>query len=135
MSEPGSLSAAPSAVGLVLARPVRLLGLEPFFMEFIAGLEETMAERDLSILLQVVPEQEAEVETYRRWAKRRSVDAVIVVNLVVDLVTYSRMFATDLGGPVNKVAYTFAAAGLTTAMKPARFGNAFSSMVTQRASS
>jgi len=82
MSEPGSLSAAPSAVGLVLARPVRLLGLEPFFMEFIAGLEETMAERDLSILLQVVPEQEAEVETYRRWAKRRSVDAVIVVNLV-----------------------------------------------------
>jgi len=82
VSEPLSGSDAPSAVGLVLARPVRLLGLEPFFMEFIAGLEETMAERDLSILLQVVPEQDAEVETYRRWAARRSVDAVIVVNLV-----------------------------------------------------
>lgn len=73
---------APGAIGLVLARPIRLLGLEPFFMEFIAGLEETVAERDLSILLQVVPEQDAEVETYRRWARRHSVDAVIVVNLI-----------------------------------------------------
>jgi DNA-binding LacI/PurR family transcriptional regulator len=71
-----------AAVGLVLARPARLLGVEPFFMEFIAGVEETLAERDLSILLHVVPAQDAEVETYRRWADRRLVDAVIVVNLV-----------------------------------------------------
>jgi DNA-binding LacI/PurR family transcriptional regulator len=70
------------AVGLVLARPARLLGVEPFFMEFIAGLEETLAERDLSIVLHVVPEQDAEVETYRRWADRQLVDAVLVVNLV-----------------------------------------------------
>jgi len=69
------------AVGLVLARPARLLGVEPFFMEFIAGLEETMAVRDLSILLHVVPEQDAELATYRRWADRRLVDAVIVVNI------------------------------------------------------
>ena len=82
MSESRVPAGAPGAVGLVLARPVRLLGLEPFFMEFIAGLEETMADRDLSILLQVVPEQDAEVETYHRWAQRQSVDAVIVVNLV-----------------------------------------------------
>ncbi|HEY8721314.1 LacI family DNA-binding transcriptional regulator [Pengzhenrongella sp.] len=72
------------AVGLVLARPARLLAVEPFFMEFITGIEETLAERDLSILLHVVPEQDAEVETYRRWADRRLVDAVIVVNLTVD---------------------------------------------------
>jgi len=70
------------AVGLVLARPARLLGVEPFFMEFIAGLEETLAERDLSIVLHVVPEQDAELKTYRRWADRRLVDAVLVVNLV-----------------------------------------------------
>jgi len=70
------------AVGLVLARPARLLGVEPFFMEFIAGLEETLAERDLSLVLHVVPEQDAEVETYRRWVDRKLVDAVVVVNLV-----------------------------------------------------
>ena len=69
------------AVGLVLARPARLLAVEPFFMEFITGIEETLAERDMSILLHVVPAQDAEVETYRRWADRRLVDAVIVVNL------------------------------------------------------
>jgi DNA-binding LacI/PurR family transcriptional regulator len=72
------------AIGLVLARPARLLGVEPFYMEFIAGIEETLAERDMSILLHVVPAQDAEIETYRRWAARRLVDAVIVVNFVED---------------------------------------------------
>lgn len=74
---------APSgAVGLVVARPVRLLGIEPFFMEFIAGVEETLAERDLSILLHVVPARDAEIAAYRRWAERHLVDVVVVVNLV-----------------------------------------------------
>ncbi|MDB1089836.1 substrate-binding domain-containing protein [Streptomyces sp. ACA25] len=71
----------PGAVGLVLARPARLLGVEPFFMEFIAGIEERLAERELSVLLHVVPTQQAEIAAYRRWAARRLVDAVVVVNL------------------------------------------------------
>ncbi|MCC3652534.1 substrate-binding domain-containing protein [Streptomyces sp. S07_1.15] len=69
------------AVGLVLARPARLLGVEPFFMEFIAGIEESLAERGMSLLLHVVPAQDAELAAYRRWAERRLVDAVAVVNL------------------------------------------------------
>ena len=72
------------AIGLVLARPARLLGVEPFFMEFIAGIEETLAERGLSILLHMVATHEAEIEAYRRWADRRLVDVVVVVNLVAD---------------------------------------------------
>ena len=72
------------AVGLVLARPARLLGIEPFFMEFIAGIEERLAERDLSVLLHVVATQEAEIAAYRRWAERRLVDTVVVVNRTVD---------------------------------------------------
>ena len=78
------MTETPGSIGLVLARPARLLGIEPFFMEFIAGIEETLAERDLSILLHVVPAHDAETETYRRWAARRLVDAVVVVNLVQD---------------------------------------------------
>ena len=31
------------AIGLVLARPARLLAVEPFFMEFITGIEETLS--------------------------------------------------------------------------------------------
>ncbi|MEE1941199.1 substrate-binding domain-containing protein [Streptomyces sp. TRM 70361] len=71
------------AVGLVLARPARLLGTEPFFMEFIAGIEERLAERGLSVLLHVVADQEAEIAAYRRWAARELVEAVLVVNRTV----------------------------------------------------
>lgn len=76
--------AGSGAVGLVLARPARLLGVEPFFMEFIAGIEECLAERGMSVLLHVVGTQDAEVAAYRRWSARRLVDAVAVVNLTAD---------------------------------------------------
>ncbi|ARQ67642.1 LacI family DNA-binding transcriptional regulator [Streptomyces marincola] len=69
------------AIGLVLARPARLLGVEPFFMEFIAGIEEKLAERGLSVLLHVVATHGEEIATHRRWAERGLVDAVVVVNL------------------------------------------------------
>ncbi|WP_165990067.1 LacI family DNA-binding transcriptional regulator [Streptomyces sp. YIM 98790] len=72
---------SPGAVGLVLARPARLLGVEPFFMEFIAGIEERLAEQDLSVLLHVVPHHDAETAAYRRWAERGLADAVVVVNV------------------------------------------------------
>ncbi len=69
-----------SAVGLVLARPARLLGVEPFFMEFIAGIEERLTEQDMSVLLHVVTTHDAELAAYRRWAAGRLVDAVLLVN-------------------------------------------------------
>ncbi|GAB3457524.1 substrate-binding domain-containing protein [Streptomonospora sediminis] len=75
--------AAPGAVGLVLARPARLLSVEPFFMEFIGGIEERLAERDVSVLLHIVADQQAELAAYRRWAAKGLVDAVAVVNPVV----------------------------------------------------
>ena len=72
------------AVGLVLARPARLLGAEPFFMEFIAGIEERLSERGLSVLLHVVAAHDAETAAYRRWAAHHLVDAVLLVNRTVD---------------------------------------------------
>ncbi|XVS63506.1 LacI family DNA-binding transcriptional regulator [Actinosynnema sp. CA-299493] len=72
------------AVGLVLARPARLLGAEPFFMEFIAGIEERLAEGDRSVLLHIVGAEDAEIAAYRRWAAGGLVDAVVVVNRTVD---------------------------------------------------
>ncbi|MGV9979463.1 LacI family DNA-binding transcriptional regulator [Micromonospora wenchangensis] len=73
-----------SAVGLVLARPPRLLGTEPFFMEFIAGIEERLAAHGRSVLLHVVAHHDAEIAAYRRWARQRLVDAVVLVNPSVD---------------------------------------------------
>ena len=72
------------AIGLVLARPARMLGLEPFFMELIGGIEETLSSDDRSLLLHVVPDHDAEIAAYRRWGQGRLVDAVVLVNLVVD---------------------------------------------------
>ncbi|WP_318241290.1 LacI family DNA-binding transcriptional regulator [Cellulomonas avistercoris] len=70
------------AIGLVLARPARLLGLEPFFMELIGGIDETLSTDDRSLLLHVVPDHDAEIAAYRRWGRGRLVDAVVLVNLV-----------------------------------------------------
>ncbi|TQM82998.1 LacI family transcriptional regulator [Saccharothrix saharensis] len=75
---------SPGSVGLVLARPARLLGAEPFFMEFIAGIEERLAEDDRSVLLHIVGTEDAEIAAYRRWAAGGVVDAVVVVNRTVD---------------------------------------------------
>jgi len=72
------------AIGLVLARPRRLLSAEPFFMEFVAGIEERVAARDTAFLLHLVTDTDAELSTYLRWAERRLVDAVVVVNLAED---------------------------------------------------
>ncbi|UZN04482.1 LacI family DNA-binding transcriptional regulator [Cellulomonas sp. S1-8] len=72
------------AIGLVLARPARMLGIEPFFMELIGGIEETLSSDDRSLLLHVVPDHPAEIAAYRRWGQGHLVDAVVLVNLVVD---------------------------------------------------
>jgi len=72
------------AIGLVLARPARMLGLEPFFMELIGGIEEALSTDGRSLLLHVVPDHRAEIAAYRRWGQGHLVDAVVLVNLVVD---------------------------------------------------
>jgi len=72
------------AVGLVLARPARMLGHEPFFGELIAGIEEVLATENRSLLLHVVPDHSAEISAYRRWAAGCMVEGVVVVNVIRD---------------------------------------------------
>ena len=73
-----------NAVGLVLARPAKLLGTEPFYMEFIAGLEEVLSEHSISLLLQMVPDRQRESSVYRGWWRDRQVDGVVLVDLSLD---------------------------------------------------
>ena len=72
------------AIGLVLARPARLLGIEPFYMEFISGIEEVLAPLGVSLMLHVVPDVEHELDAYRRWWAQGRVDGVLLVDLTVD---------------------------------------------------
>jgi DNA-binding LacI/PurR family transcriptional regulator len=70
--------------GLILAREPRTLAAEPFYMEFVAGLESVLSTRSYALLLQVCVDLESEMATYRKWASERRVDAVAVVDLRVD---------------------------------------------------
>lgn len=92
------------AVGLVLARPARLLKEEAFWMELLAGVEEELSERGLSVLLHVVRDHEAEIATWRRWDAERLVDAVVVADVNVDdvrlpVLSELGLPAVVMGGP------------------------------------
>jgi DNA-binding LacI/PurR family transcriptional regulator len=72
------------AVGLVVARPPELLGADPFFPPFIAGIESVLARRGQALVLQVVPDGPAEEASYRRLAADGRVDGVFLTDLRVD---------------------------------------------------
>ena len=72
------------ACGLVLARPARSLALEPFFMEFIAGVEVELSSRSVALTLQLAEDPRQEIEVYRRWWGEHRVDGVLMVDLRVD---------------------------------------------------
>lgn len=77
-----ALSGVGSAtVGLVITRDPSVLGVEPFFMAFVAGIEEVLSANGYALLLQVTPRAAQEVETYRAWWSAGRVDGVFVTDL------------------------------------------------------
>ncbi|MEV5410605.1 LacI family DNA-binding transcriptional regulator [Thermopolyspora sp. NPDC052614] len=91
-------------LGLVVDRPARTLGLEPFFMQLISGIEGALASRSIGLLLQMTEDQNTEIEFYRRWWAQRRVDGVILVDLRLDdprvrVLEELRMPAVVIGGP------------------------------------
>jgi DNA-binding LacI/PurR family transcriptional regulator len=111
-------------IGLVLTGSAARVGVEPFFMELIAGMEEALAPGGSTVLLLVVPDLAAELATYRRWADDRTVEAVVVVNLVHDDVRPAHVAGLGLPavlagkhpGPYAKVV-TDDAGAMTTAIE------------------
>jgi DNA-binding LacI/PurR family transcriptional regulator len=77
-----SLSGARAhSVGLIIARTADTLGVEPFYMRFIAGLERELSEQRVALLLQVVEDHETAIEAMRlAWAERR-IDGIVVTDL------------------------------------------------------
>jgi len=70
------------AVGLILARDPALLGADPFFPSFIAGVESELAPVGYSLVLQVVHDDRAAVShAYRRLAREGRVDGVFLTDL------------------------------------------------------
>ncbi|SBT88965.1 DNA-binding transcriptional regulator, LacI/PurR family [Streptomyces sp. DI166] len=75
---------AVDTIGLAICRPARLLGLEPFYMEFISGIESVLAERDCSLLLRLVGSVEEEIQLQERWWRERQIGGSILVDLRKD---------------------------------------------------
>jgi len=102
-----ALSAARAdACGLVLARPARTIALEPFFMEFIAGVESELARRTIALTIQLVADVREEVTVYKRWFGEHRVDGVLMVDLRVDDPRVSELArlglpAVVVGGPLK----------------------------------
>ncbi|WP_017581861.1 LacI family DNA-binding transcriptional regulator [Nocardiopsis valliformis] len=71
------------AIGMVVDRPARSLGIEPFFMQLVSGVETELSAQGVDLMLQVAEDVEAELAVYRRWAAERRVDGVVMVDLRV----------------------------------------------------
>lgn len=99
------LSSRAFAVGLILARDPELLGADPFFPNFIAGVESELAQRRYALVLQVVRDEPgAEAEAYRRLAQEGRVDGVFLTDLHRDdrriaLVQRLELLAVAIGSP------------------------------------
>ncbi|MFF5112415.1 LacI family DNA-binding transcriptional regulator [Streptosporangium sp. NPDC000509] len=83
-------------VGLALCRPARTLGMEPFFMELISGIESELSARSYALTLQVVTDHRQEVSIYRRWWAEGRIDGAILVDLHVDDPRVPEFEALDL---------------------------------------
>ncbi|MGW4964609.1 LacI family DNA-binding transcriptional regulator [Nonomuraea sp. NPDC004186] len=107
--QPNSLARAlfdgrPDVLGLVVDRPARTLGLEPFFMQLISGIEATLSAASVGLLLQMTEDHEAEIAIYRKWWAQHRVAGVFVVDLRVEdarvaVLEELRLPAVVIGGP------------------------------------
>ena len=72
------------AFGMVISRPPALLGADPFFAQFLAGIESILAGQGIALVLQVVGgDATVEVASYRRLATEDRVDGVFLTDLRV----------------------------------------------------
>ncbi|GAB2868650.1 LacI family DNA-binding transcriptional regulator [Streptomyces deserti] len=99
-------------VGLAICRPARLLGLEPFYMEFISGVESVLAERSCSLLLRLVRNLEEEAGLLESWWRGRQIGGSILVDFRADDPRVA--LAERLGLPVVAVGHPSLTGGLTS---------------------
>ncbi|HEY1320037.1 MAG TPA: LacI family DNA-binding transcriptional regulator [Streptosporangiaceae bacterium] len=72
------------AFGLVVDRPARMLGVEPFFQQLVSGIQAELAAAHQPLLFTVAEDQAAEIAMYRSWWAQRRVDGVFLVDLQIN---------------------------------------------------
>jgi DNA-binding LacI/PurR family transcriptional regulator len=100
-----ALTAGKSGVfGLVIDRPACTLGIEPFFMQLISGIQAELAAHQVMLQFTMTEDVDAEIALYRQWWAQRRVDGVFIVDLQVDdcriaAIEELRMPAVVIGNP------------------------------------
>ncbi|MEV4560528.1 LacI family DNA-binding transcriptional regulator [Kitasatospora sp. NPDC049285] len=70
-------------VGMALTRGAAS-GLDQVQMALIGGIEQVLAERPCALLLQTVPDRDAEIALYRQWWQSGRVNGSVLVGVVAD---------------------------------------------------
>ncbi|MFD5464591.1 LacI family DNA-binding transcriptional regulator [Kitasatospora sp. NPDC127059] len=71
-------------VGLALTRPARQLGLEPFYMEFVSGIQSVLEEQAATLLLRLVRDRDQETAVHHTWWREGRVRGSVLVDLIED---------------------------------------------------
>ncbi|MEU6841587.1 LacI family DNA-binding transcriptional regulator [Streptomyces sp. NPDC046716] len=67
-------------IGLVIRRPARQLGLEPFYMEFVSGLESVVPDHCGAVLLRLVKTLDEEIDLQSHWWRTRQIAGSVLVD-------------------------------------------------------
>lgn len=95
------------AIGVVLTRAPQQIGVEPYYMQVLAGMEMVLADAEMSLLLRVVDAEPGnDLDVYRRWAAERRVDGVVLFDEREDDARFGLLENLGLpavlqGGPVR----------------------------------
>lgn len=72
------------AFGLIIDRPARMLGIEPFFMQLISGIQADLTAHHVTLQFTMAEDPADEIALYRQWWAQRRVDGVFVYDLQRD---------------------------------------------------
>lgn len=103
----GLARARAQAIGLLLARPVEQLEVDPFFVRFLAGIERTLAHSDHALVLRVIDSGEPiDLDGYARLAASGRVDGFLLCDVELDDPRFTLLARTGLpvvvaGHPVS----------------------------------
>jgi DNA-binding LacI/PurR family transcriptional regulator len=97
----GLARARAHAIGLLLARPLEQLEVDPFFVRFLAGVERTLARTDHALVLRV--SERADLAAYDQLAASGRVDGFLLCDVEIDDPRFERIElpAVVAGHPVS----------------------------------
>jgi len=90
--------AATSTIGVVIAQPQLQLSAEHYLMTLAAGLQTRFQERGYALLMQVGADVHHQISIYQSWVAQRRVDAVVLLDPLVEDPRPAALM--DLGLPV-----------------------------------